>query len=398
MQIVGLNSIRLPVGWWYFEKLSKVSAHDYLLPKEDIKSKDHPITKIIRYASNAGLKVIIDIKPVEDVGIGHDTIAEITIETAKAVAEYVDFISKEYHLSNVIVVEVGSKMADKFKELVMLNKAIAGIIKINPSLPIMVSDLTALSTANSDSFITLASKVYHGFSVQDIASDSAKADREKMYAHEKIACGFKAPLHFTTCTRAPVLVGEFSLATENCMSGVDPDFANYGQCDRITERFSSPWWQRHTKSFAARQISTYERELGWAFWTYKLDDTAETQDPSAVFWSFRLAVKAGYVDPTSTTDGCLHKPEEDYSWGDGQKPDWAYNSAAPASIAAMTVTNASRTAASSFLLIVAVAGLVFAVVKARLATSRSSYEQVPLVVHSQPAFGVQMSAVAQQQA
>ena len=24
-----------------------------------------------------------------------------------------------------------------------------------------------------------------------------------------------------------------------------------------------------------RQIDTYENELGWAFWTYKLDDVAE---------------------------------------------------------------------------------------------------------------------------
>jgi hypothetical protein len=49
---------------------------------------------------------------------------------------------------------------------------------------------------------------------------------------------------------------------------------NYGQCDRIDKRLDDPWWQAHFASLAQRHIATFERELGWAFWTWKLDDIA----------------------------------------------------------------------------------------------------------------------------
>jgi hypothetical protein len=136
------------------------------------------------------------------------------------------------------------------------------------------------------------------------------------------AGGFKAPLHFTTCSRAPTLVGEFSLATENCLPFVDKNFKDYGQCSHIAERASSGWWKRHTKSFAMRQIDTYERELGWAFWSWKLDDVSESYDPSAVYWSFRLAHSQGLINLDEATAGsdiggaCAHKPDSDFFMGD----------------------------------------------------------------------------------
>ncbi len=57
-----------------------------------------------------------------------------------------------------------------------------------------------------------------------------------MFAHEKIACGFKAPLHFQTCNALPVLVGEFSLAIDNCMPHLDARFEAYGQCDGAVQQ------------------------------------------------------------------------------------------------------------------------------------------------------------------
>ena len=71
--------------------------------------------------------------------------------------------------------------------------------------------------------------MYHGQAVPDIASDTSAGDREKMYAHEKIACGMKTALHFETCKRFPTFIGEFSLATENCLPHVDKDFEDFGE-------------------------------------------------------------------------------------------------------------------------------------------------------------------------
>eukprot|EP00662_Eupelagonemidae_sp_cell21_P028184 gene28184-57757_t len=47
-------------------------------------------------------------------------------------------------------------------------------------------------------------------------------------------------------------------------------------------------------NFANRQIYTFEQQLGWAFWTYKLDDVV-SKDPSAPMWSMSLAFDRGYI-------------------------------------------------------------------------------------------------------
>jgi hypothetical protein len=80
----------------------------------------------------------------------------------------------------------------------------------------------------------------------------------------------------------------------------------------------SPWWIKHIKSFAMRQIATAERELGWAFWTYKLDTLVEATEPSAYFWSFRLAAKKGFIDKSfyGRKDACMYAPISDWELGD----------------------------------------------------------------------------------
>jgi hypothetical protein len=117
----------------------------------------------------------------------------------------------------------GDDLGDRHK----IDRSIAAIRASSPELPVMVLET---STAPHDKYadVYIATKVFHGVTVPDIASDTPAADREKMFAHEKIACGFKAPLHFTTCKRAPTLVGGFSLAIDNCLPHVDANYKDYG--------------------------------------------------------------------------------------------------------------------------------------------------------------------------
>jgi hypothetical protein len=58
-----------------------------------------------------------------------------------------------------------------------------------------------------------------------------------------------SPRHrrYETCSSAPVIVGEWSLAIDNCMDAIDRKFADYGQCDRIHMRKTDPWWDTHIK-------------------------------------------------------------------------------------------------------------------------------------------------------
>jgi len=321
MRSFGLNSVRIPVGFWYFERLTGREPTFYIKPTKDILDENHPLTNTIRMAKNAGLFVILDLEAVTTEA-AFDA-AGTTIATAAAMATYIAHIEAKFGLDNIILLEIGSAAVTSGEsDAATLNAAITSVHSIIPTLPTMVLDSSATPSAGLNN-VYLNMKVFHGYAVPDVASDTSAADREKMYAHEKIACGFKAPLHFSTCQRLPTFVGEFSLATENCLPNVDTKFKNYGQCDRIGERKDSPWWQRHTKSFAMRQIDTYERELGWAFWSFKLDAVAEAASPSAVYWSFRMAVMQGLIDVASKSnpyapvpDACLHSPIPDYILGD----------------------------------------------------------------------------------
>ena len=355
MKEYGLNTVRIPLGYWYFTELSRISAGPYILPEESIFDVHHPLTRVIGYAKQSSLSVILTLESVEPNELAEgDSVSSATIATASAMAFYIGNILPSFGLDNVILLELNfpepSARFDRLEEETTVVQTLQRVREVHPTLPLMVLEKSYAPVSKFNNLF-VNTKVFHGLEVSDVASDSSAADREKMFAHEKIACGFKAPLHFTTCMRAPTLVGEFSLAIDNCMPQVDPNYANYGtvkyytkinvlrfigQCDHIDERISSPWWNRHSKSFAMRQIDTFERELGWVFLTYKMDATAE-QHSSGIYWSFRKAVDNGLIDMSQHADECLHVPAADFVLGDdtlsptAEPQTWHWDASTPTS-------------------------------------------------------------------
>jgi aryl-phospho-beta-D-glucosidase BglC (GH1 family) len=57
MKKVGLNSVRMPVGWWFFAEHAGINGAPYVLPDEDLFDEQHPITQAIKWANDAGLQV-----------------------------------------------------------------------------------------------------------------------------------------------------------------------------------------------------------------------------------------------------------------------------------------------------------------------------------------------------
>lgn len=78
MKELGLNAIRFPVGHWYFTELSGFPSDPYLIPSQSILDVDHPITKIISYAKNAGISVIIDLHTAPGSQNGFDNSGQAT--------------------------------------------------------------------------------------------------------------------------------------------------------------------------------------------------------------------------------------------------------------------------------------------------------------------------------
>ena len=148
--------------------------------------------------------------------------------------------------------------------------------------------------------------------------------------------------------RAPFFVRSWSLAIDDC----DAKAGEYGQCDHLNDRLASPWWARHTQSFAARQRDAYERSgsLGWSFGAWKFDDTAEAELHPAVLAqrSLKAASKAGWLPSlveTPALSPCLSPPLPDFALGDATAspssapftppaPDWPVEAPAPSRLPA----------------------------------------------------------------
>eukprot|EP01061_Rhynchopus_euleeides_P017503 TRINITY_DN290_c1_g1_i1.p2 TRINITY_DN290_c1_g1~~TRINITY_DN290_c1_g1_i1.p2 ORF type:complete len:657 (+),score=287.77 TRINITY_DN290_c1_g1_i1:65-1972(+) len=343
-----LNTVRLPLGWWYFAADAGVQQSDYLVPDEAIDSMDHPINKVMQMAQKAGLKVIVDLHgaPCSQNGLDNsgnksmetnqdlwgddwlyhkecmdnthvvlDSISKWIVETlprngVNDTVIMLELVNEPWVFSDISLVrDFYLFMLDRIR-----NKQCTG--ECPPSywtyrtLPLLFHDAfrhfpwTWLLRHVDLTNVFLDTHLYHAFNIADVASDNEACDRQKMTITENIACQYGGLLSFKSCTSLPVFVGEWSLAIDNCMGLLNgsPGTSrtrnswDAGQCrdDALRNRTSSPWWQDHMKSFANRQMYTFEQQLGWSFWTWKVDDTAK-KDPSSNWWSFTQAYQQGYI-------------------------------------------------------------------------------------------------------
>jgi hypothetical protein len=120
-----------------------------------------------------------------------------------------------------------------------------------------------------------------------------------MIVAENIACGYGSMMRFKTCISLPTLMGEWSLAVDDCVAiirgaGSSVQTKDFGQCKNLGARLNDPWWIQHYQKFAFKQMAMAERELGWFFWTWKLGPGTEN-DPSRSYWSYSAAVTAGII-------------------------------------------------------------------------------------------------------
>lgn len=197
-----------------------------------------------------------------------------------------------------------------------------------PSLTLMIpvkneADLLRLN-AGTDTNIVAALDMNHVTTVADVASSDSLNDRMKMYYHESLACTRRSPLEYTKCFLGiPAFVATgFDLSVDNCIyEGISDSFADYGQCNRFDETENSDWWAAHRKSFAEKQIFSYEKGLGWSFSAWKLygEKHVGVIDSPAKLLSLKDVSAAGLLPPldgASTSLACLNPPASDFVLGD----------------------------------------------------------------------------------
>jgi len=343
MKQYGLNSVRIPVGWWYYAQAAGVKNDVYTVPAEDITSPNHPITKVIKMASDQGLLVMLDLHGAPGSQNGLDNSGRRSNDTNPARWGYEWFYDKQNIQDTVKIVVQMAKYIDTLRTngldnivaLELLNEPwvfgdmsivrdfyVDSIIAIRKTsqIPIIIHDAFRhtewewLLTNFPFKDIYMDTHIYHAFNADDIASSTVNCDHNKMIVAQNIACGYGSMLRFKSCTSVPVLVGEWSLAIDDCLGNLrgseySVQEKDYGQCKHLTERVGDQWWISHYRDFAFKQMAMAERELGWFFWTWKTGPGSE-KDPSVAYWSYSAAVQAFiipaplFIENKNITEAC----------------------------------------------------------------------------------------------
>jgi len=238
MAALGLNHIRLPVGWWYWAEAAGMSPEPYLLPKEGISDLGHPITKIIKMAQDHDLMVILDLHgaPSSQNGLDNSgqrsmdpqienwgdtwlynaTAKQETTQVLVAIAKYINDLNSK-GITNVIMLELVNEpwvFGDMSRVRDWYEDTIPAIRAVNSTLPLLIHDAfrheewTWLLHHWQFDNVFMDTHIYHAFNRADFASSTAACDKSKVVAHENMACRYSAMLRFKTCTSLPTYVGD----------------------------------------------------------------------------------------------------------------------------------------------------------------------------------------------
>ena len=290
MKNLGLNAVQIPVPLSIFEKGS------------DGAEKVRFLGSLMRHANDQGLGAIVVLE--NDV----DDVNEVdAVQSAAA------FVKSHTNLIALVVPSSNMVTAARLE---------------STTLPLMIPasepDLPFLTVADPN--IMVAFDRGHTISVADIASSESTDDRNKLYYHEMIACLSRSAIEYSSCYRnVPAFVfNGFNLAIDNCIDKESVDFVDFGQCGRFNKTIDSDWWRRHRKSFAERQLASFETGLGWTFDAWKLykedPKRVDVIDEPAKLWALKNVAAAGLMpsltDPSPAQYGCLIPPINDVILGD----------------------------------------------------------------------------------
>lgn len=299
MRNYGINTARIPVGWWYFAKDAGLDPSPYLIPKQDILDDlTHPISKTIAIADKYGIKVILDLHgaPNSQNGLDNSGIRSMvpdaekwgdtwfyeekyqaqTIQILEVMTRYINMLNSK-GVNNIIMLELMNEPWVFGDMSIVRNFYVAAITKvrrINSTLPLLVCDAFRheewhwLLRQKGFDFrnVYMDTHLYHAFNPSDVASDNPHDDMMKQITASNMACGYGSLLRYKTCSSLPTLTGEWSLAIDDCMKFLTGStttanqFQDFGQCKGLKQR-NTDQWHDLIKDFAARQRVHFRKDF-----------------------------------------------------------------------------------------------------------------------------------------
>ncbi|CAG8472007.1 1326_t:CDS:2 [Dentiscutata erythropus] len=272
----GLNHIRIPVGYWAFEKKPSepfvMGAFQYLL-------------KAIRWAKKYGLKVTVDLHGAPGSQNGYDHSGRrgpIEWQTGDNIQRTLNVIK------NITMTFSQPEFRNTVVSIGVLNEP-ADILILYDSSFLSADDSIDFLESSNFTRVALDSHIYNSFTC-----DFASLSNNNQFS---TVCSNKYNIASTSKTLR-IFVGEWSLATTDCtkwLNGVGTSsVCNYsnGTCQSENDYFNwTPEYKNYLKQYASAQMDAYEAGIGWTFWNFKTEISAH--------WNFMLGVEQGWIPLTS---------------------------------------------------------------------------------------------------
>ncbi|KAI0099259.1 glycoside hydrolase family 5 protein [Nemania sp. FL0031] len=297
----GLNTIRIPVGFWIKEDL--VLSDEYY-PRGGLKYLD----RLVGWASDAGLYVIMDLhgapgsqSPNEEF-TGHGTANPgfFTAANYERANKFLEWMTERIHTNTayrtVGMIEV---INEPIKRRVNATDADDMLKNFYPAAWDRIRGRESeLGIAKED----MLHIQYMGSNWGSGHPETYLNDTTYLYFDDHVYWKFdtrsgtnKTSYINATCDlyrpEADVVVGEFSLSVASALQNND-EFGIQGHPENIA------WY---TQYFAS-QVSIYETSGGWIFWSWKCNWINEFNDWR---WCYKTAVEAGAIPKNASTAASL---------------------------------------------------------------------------------------------
>lgn len=299
MKELGLNHVRIPVGYWAFVA---IEGDPY------VQGQEKYLDRAIEWARSAGLKVWVDLHGVPGSQNGFDNSGQrdkwdfLNGNNVDIAIKVLEYIAEKYG---------GPKYSEVVTAIQLVNEPLAPAIGIdgvksfyNRGYDTVRSKSRSVGVSIHDAFQANAywngffddnSQHYfvildhHHYQIFSPGEVSRNIDQ-----HIQTACQVGWDTRFETKWR---VVGEFSAALTDCtkwLNGVGrkarydgsfPGSSYVGSCDNRND--VSSWTQQQkqeSRRYLEAQLEAYEQGNGWIFWTWKTENAFE--------WDYQRLVDA----------------------------------------------------------------------------------------------------------
>ena len=305
---LGLNTIRIPFGWWilgappyYFSALEHLDRGLYLANKYGLNvlldlhgapgSQNGFDNSGMSCATSQFMGYCATDCPENPTWINYESNLNWTTYTLKTIAQ------RYSNYTNIWGIELINEPRYDL-DLTLLKawyiEAYQALRKIVPNWRIVMHDsfraydwVGFMNDTSKFHNVSLDTHIYFVFS-------NALVEQTQ---EEKIqdACSASSQIDFMMCEELPTIVGEFSFAVNDCARWLDGFRNGVPRTEQVGLSCSTTFDDAFFKEYTRSQFWSWERGNGWIFWNFKTESETEAD------WSYFGAVEKGWI-PSNAND------------------------------------------------------------------------------------------------